>query len=110
MVGILTDKLDDFIQKIKDIQNKYNLPEGVPNLKSKTLRYFDIDEMYLNGIDYCNSCGEVFRSFENFLKENLHVNTRFTSRFKTFESFEKKWEKTQELGKRKNFIKHVMIF
>lgn len=105
MVGILTDKLDEFIQKIKDIQNKYNLPEGVPNLKSKTLRYFDIDEMYLNGIDYYNSCGEVFRSFENFLKENLHVNTRFTSRFKAFESFEKKWEKNSRIGQEKKFYK-----
>lgn len=105
MIGILTDKLDDFIQKIKDIQNEYNLPEEVPNLKSKTLRHFDIDEMYLNGIDYYNSCEAFLRSFEDFLKQNLHTNTKFTSRFKTFESFEKKWEKNSREGQEKKFYK-----
>ncbi|MGL5754600.1 MULTISPECIES: hypothetical protein [Bacteria] len=105
MIGILTDKLDDFIQKIKDIQNEYNLPEEVPNLKNKTLRYFDIDEMYLKGLEYYNECGALLKNFEEFLKINLNQKTNFTSRFKTFESFEKKWEKNSRVGQEKSFHK-----
>ncbi|MGL4788606.1 MAG: hypothetical protein ACRCWZ_02485 [Cetobacterium sp.] len=105
MINIFSNNLDDFIQKIKNIQSNYNLPEDVPNLKNKTLRFFDVDDMYMNALDFYSSSEYYLNDFESFLKENLDEKTNFTSRFKTFESFEKKWVKNSQTGQEKKFYK-----
>lgn len=52
MISILINKLEEFVSIIKEIQKNDAFHGGIPNLKNKTLRYFNIDEVYLSSIEF----------------------------------------------------------
>lgn len=105
MINILTNKLEEFINIIKEIQKYDAFHDEIPNLKSKTLRHFNIDDTYLASIGFFASSGLEFNKLHRFLNDNKDEKSSFTFRLKTFESFEKKWIKNSREGYEKKFYK-----
>lgn len=103
MISILINKLEEFVSIIKEIQKNDAFHGGIPNLKNKTLRYFNIDEVYLSSIEFFATA--EFYKLDKFLNDNKDENSKFTFRLKTFESFEKKWIKNSRVGCEKKFYK-----
>lgn len=87
MISILINKLEEFVSIIKEIQKNDAFHGGIPNLKNKTLRYFNIDEVYLSSIEFFATA--EFYKLDKFLNDNKDENSKFTFRLKIFESFEK---------------------